>query len=248
MAIEKSEKPIQGKANWGARKGAAKGIFYYFRLLLLALVLALFIKQSLVEAYRIPSESMEDTLLVGDFLLANKAIYGARIPFTNYRLPSWSEPAIGDVIVFRYPEDQSKSFIKRIVARGGDTVEIVNKVVMVNGRKLSEDRYAKHFDSIIIPKGSGQQRDNYGPERIPSGQFFVLGDNRDNSSDSRYWGCVPRDLIMGKAFLIHWSWENQEGGPRIELSNPLSFLTYIAYHVRHLPSQIRWSRLFSVIG
>jgi signal peptidase I len=238
------------KANWDRAFGRSTGrsVWYYLRLLVLALVLAFVIKESVVEAYRIPSESMENTLLVGDFLLANKFVYGAYVPFTGIRLPALREPRPGDVIVFRFPEDQRKSFVKRVIAVGGDTVEIINKVVMVNHRKIADDGYAVHFDAITIPKRTDQPRDNFGPLLVPESQYFVMGDNRDNSADSRYWGCVPRNLIVARAFMIHWSWMPDENAPAVNVTKPLSILNSIGYNIRHLATRVRWSRLFSSVN
>lgn len=220
----------------------------YLRLLLVAIVLALVIKVSLLEAYRIPSESMRNTLQVGDFLLANKFVYGSEVPLTGLHLPSLREPRVGDVIVFHHPDDSDKIFIKRIVAVGGQTVTIENKQVFVDGIALIEERYVVHTDPYVFPRDPMQPRDNFGPMRVPPSHYFVMGDNRDNSSDSRYWGTVSRDLIVGQAFLIHWSWQPDPNEPHPRLTNPLSFVRYFAYNVRHLPDRVRWSRLFSSIN
>jgi len=238
------------KATWGGagKRADGHGFWYYARLLLLALALAFVIKESVVEAYRIPSESMENTLLVGDFLMANKFIYGAYVPFTHWRLPALRDPRPGDVVVFRFPEDRRKSFIKRIVAIGGDTVEIIAKKVYVNHAAVAEPATAVHFDGITIPKGVGQPRDYFGPLLVPAGDYFVLGDNRDNSADSRYWGCVPGDLIIAKAFMIHWSWCPDDNAPAVALTKPLSILNNFGYNIRHLSSRVRWDRLFSAVN
>jgi signal peptidase I len=236
---------------WGnihSNRDKGRGFLYYLKILALALIAAVIIKDCVVEAYKIPSESMQNTLLVGDFLLANRFIYGARIPFTDVRLPSVREPETNDVIVFLYPENHNINYVKRIVAKGGDTVEIIDKRVYVNGFLFTDSNYAIHSDPIVIPKSVGQPRDNYGPFRVPLGQFFVMGDNRDNSADSRYWGCVPRDLILGKAFMIHWSWINDDDTPVVSITNPLSILYYFGYNIRHLPDHVRWNRIFSVIS
>ncbi len=222
--------------------------FNYLRLALLAILLALFIKGMLIEAYNIPSESMENTLLVGDFLLADKLTFGPRLPFTDVRLPALRDPHVGDVVVFRFPDNPHKNFIKRVVALGGDEVQLLDKVVYVNGKPLDESGYAIHTDSIIIPNGTPQPRDNFGPVTIPAGSFFVLGDNRDNSSDSRFWGTVPREMIFGKALLVHWSWEPDDQAPSITWWNPISVLGAVAYHLYHLPARVRWSRLFHTIS
>jgi signal peptidase I len=248
MAIGSNQ--TEYKATWGRAGNSAggHGLWYYARLLLLALLLAFVIKESVVEAYRIPSESMENTLLVGDFLMANKFIYGACVPFTNWRLPALRDPKPGDVVVFRFPEDRRKNFIKRIIAGGGDTVEIVAKKVYVNHIEVADPASVVHFDQTTIPRSAGQPRDNFGPLLVPQGDYFVLGDNRDNSADSRYWGCVPRDLISAKAFLIHWSWSPDENAPAITLTKPLSILNNFGYNLRHLSSRVRWSRLFSTVS
>jgi signal peptidase I len=224
-----------------------KSVLYYLRLLLISIALALFIKVSFLEAYRIPSESMRNTLQVGDFLLADKLVYGPQVPFLNFHLPSLHEPRAGDVVVFQHPDDHSKDFVKRIIATGGQTVEIVNKKVFVDGKELDESSYAVFTDPLVLPRSELQPRDNFGPIRVPEDSYFMLGDNRDNSSDSRYWGCVPRDLILGRAFLIHWSWQPDANEPRPKLSKPVSLLEFFAYNVRHMPERIRWSRLFSSI-
>lgn len=243
------DKKMAYAADWGhtSKRVGAHSLWYYVRLLLLALVLAFVIKESVVEAYRIPSESMENTLLVGDFLMANKFIYGAGIPFTSWRLPAWREPARGDVVVFRFPEDRRKSFIKRIVAVGGDTVEIVAKRLFVNHVAEVEPPFAVHLDQITIPGSNSQPRDNFGPLLVPPGHYFVLGDNRDNSADSRYWGCVPRNLIIGQASFIHWSWVPDQDAPAVSLTNPLSLLRNFGYNIRHLSNRVRWNRLFRAV-
>ncbi len=244
-STRKERKAVWG---WGQSHVDKHGFWYYVRLLIVALILAFAVKESVVEAYRIPSESMENTLLVGDFLMANKFIYGAQVPLTHWRLPALREPKAGDVVVFRFPEDRRKSFVKRIVAVGGDTVEIISKKVFVNHAEVPEPPAAFHFDAITIPRETGQPRDNYGPLPVPEGSYFVLGDNRDNSADSRYWGCVPRNLIIGKAFLIHWSWCPDGGAPEVSLTKPLSILNNLGYNIRHLSSRVRWNRLFTTVS
>ncbi len=222
-------------------------LFYYARLILVALVLAFLVKAFVVEAYNIPSESMRNTLLVGDFLLAEKLTFGPRIPFTNLRLPAISDPQVGDVIVFRSPEDDDKSYIKRVIAVGGDEVQIIDKTVFINGVPVDDSQYAIHSDTTLLPRTSAYPRDNFGPLRVPEGEYFVLGDNRDNSSDSRFWGCVPRELVTGKALMIHWSWRHDSDAPRASLGNPLSLFKTAAYHVRSFPDHVRWGRVFKTI-
>ncbi|HYM82250.1 MAG TPA: signal peptidase I [Candidatus Limnocylindria bacterium] len=177
-----------------------------------ALLLTLFLRAFVIQAFRIPSESMMDTLLKGDFLFVNKFEYGPKIPFTHVRLPGLRDPQRGDVIVFQFPQDPSKDFIKRCVATGGQTIEIDEKQVSVDGRRLKEP-YAIHTDPSTRPAGF-DYRDNYGPFTVPSDEMFMMGDNRDNSNDSRYWGTLDMDLVKGRAMFIYWSWDGERNWPR----------------------------------
>jgi signal peptidase I len=172
-----------------------KSIFReYTEIIVLAVVLALFVRTFFIQAFKIPSESMEDTLLVGDFLFANKFLYGAKIPFVNWRLPSVREPRQGDIIIFKYPGDHKLDYIKRCVAVEGQEVELRGEKLYVDGVLQNED-YAKYYH------GS-----NFGPYKVPKDHIFMMGDNRDNSADSRVWGPLDKDLIAGKAMFIYFSW------------------------------------------
>jgi signal peptidase I len=184
----------------------------YLEAALWALVLTAVLRAFVIQAFRIPSESMRDTLLVGDFLFVNKFEYGPKVPFTHVRLPGLHPPRRGDVIVFQFPQDPSKDFIKRCIATGGETVEVKEKQVYVNGRKLDEP-YARHTDPNIRPAGF-DFRDNFGPFTVPKGEMFMMGDNRDNSNDSRYWGTLPMDLVKGRAMFLYWSWDGDRSWPR----------------------------------
>jgi len=176
----------------------------YVEAALWALVLTLFLRSFVIQAFRIPSESMLDTLLVGDFLFVNKFEYGPKIPFTHIRLPGIRQPRRGDVIVFQYPVDPSKDFIKRMIGAGGQTLEVHDKKVIVNGDTLVEP-YTIHIDSTVRPAGY-DYRDNFGPKTVPPGELFMMGDNRDNSNDSRAdVGYVPAENLVGKAELIFFS-------------------------------------------
>jgi signal peptidase I len=181
--------------------------------IVIALVLALFIRTFVVQAFKIPSGSMEPTLLVGDHLLVNKFLYGTKIPFTDIRVFPIREPEREDVIVFIYPVDPSKDFIKRVIGLPGDKVEIIDKKVNVNG-KVIEDRHAHFAEDMILPKGS-EPRDNFGPVTVPPDSYFVMGDNRDRSYDSRFWGFVKKSEIKGKAFIMYWSWDRERFLPRL---------------------------------
>lgn len=170
----------------------------------IAIVLALIIRTFVVQAFKIPSGSMEPTLLVGDHILVNKFIYGVRIPFTDIKFFDFVDPKRGDVIVFVYPRDESKDFIKRVVGVEGDKILINDKRLYIND-ELHNDSHGVYTDHTIIP-GHVQPRDNYGPVVVPDHSLFVMGDNRDRSADSRFWGFVNLNKVKGKAFIIYWSW------------------------------------------
>ena len=180
--------------------------------ILIALILAGIIRTFIIQPFKIPSGSMEDTLLVGDHLMALKFLYGIKIPFNSGRFLKIRDPKPGDIIVFKYPEDPSKDFIKRCIAIEGQTVELRNKQIYIDGKlqKLPKDvKFSKHQ---IMPF-QYSPRDNYPPTKIPEGNFFAMGDNRDNSNDSRYWGFVPYENIKGKAFILYWSWDKNASFP-----------------------------------
>ena len=158
-----------------------------------------------MQAFVIPSGSMENTLLIGDHILVNKFIYGFEVPFTNLRILKLRDPKRGDVIVFEFPPDPSKDFIKRVIGVPGDEIMISNKLVYVNGIPYRNPHEVHNDPNVILALQS--PRDNFGPIRVPTDDFFVMGDNRDNSYDSRFWGFVPYKNILGEAFIIYWSWK-----------------------------------------
>jgi len=184
----------------------------YAEAIVVALVLALLIRTFVVQAFKIPSGSMEPTLEIGDHILVNKFIYGIKIPFTHLSFGAWTQPKRGDVIVFIYPLEPEKDFIKRVIGVPGDTVRIVNKKLYINGAE-AQDPHAVYKEDTLLP-GDAQKRDNFGPITVPPGKIFVLGDNRDRSLDSRFWGFVPLEDVKGKAFIIYWSWDRQETNVR----------------------------------
>lgn len=205
----------------------------FFEGLFVALIAALIIRQFIVQAYRIPTSSMEDTLLIGDFLLVNKFNYGMRtpdwlgIPYTDIgfeipwvRIPGFKTPQQNDVVVFRYPLDQSLDYIKRCIATGEQTVNIIDKKVYVDNVLFPSPPDMKFMDrNTIIKRDEGRyifptyennkygSRDNFGPLKVPENDFFMMGDNRDRSSDSRVWGFVNYSHIVGEALIIYFSWE-----------------------------------------
>ncbi|MCB2205262.1 signal peptidase I [bacterium] len=292
--------------NGDAQSASTGGLFReYWRVVLYALFIAIFLKVFFIEAFGIPTPSMNNTLLVGDFLFVNKFCYGVRtpraVPLTGIRLPhakflpGYTSPSRGDVVVFEYPGDRETveqpnvlNYVKRLIAVAGDTVEIAGKRVFVNGRRQADPENAVFssrvlgrgdFDVDIYPKGSGYNRDWWGPMVVPyegmeieltlenidswrlfiereghnvrftatgevqvdgsesnlytveNDYYFMLGDHRDNSEDSRYWGFVPEQNIIGKAMLIYWSWDS-----RIGLTSPIDLF-----------SSIRWGRFFSIV-
>jgi len=196
-----------------AREGQKSAAREYAEALLAALLLALFIRSFIVQAFKIPSGSMLPTLKVGDHILVSKFVYGFRLPYPFGRtLVAWSQPAGGDIVVFVFPRDRSKDFIKRVVAVAGDTVEIRHKRLYVNGDPASDG----HAFFAEGPREMPGPRDNFGPLTMPPGGIFVMGDNRDRSHDSRYWGFVDVDDVKGKAFMIYWSWDGVDRWVRWE--------------------------------
>lgn len=178
----------------------------YAEALLWAIVVGLTIRYCVIQAYRIPSGSMEDTLLIGDQLFVNKFIYGIRIPFTETRVLKLRDPKRGDVMVFRFPEDRSKDFIKRVVGVPGDEIRVTNKQVYVNGA-LYRNPHEVHKEASMMPR-EANPRDNCGPIRVPADSYFMMGDNRDRSYDSRFWGFAKTSDIRGKAIIKFWSWDS----------------------------------------
>ena len=180
--------------------------------ILVAIVLALFIRTFVIQAFKIPSGSMKETLLIGDHILVNKFIYGVKVPFLQTTIVPITNPKHGDIVVFKFPEDPSKDFIKRVIAVAGDVVEVRDKQVYVNRKLLNHD-FGIHTDSYIFPS-SVQPRDNFGPVVVPEKSIFVMGDNRDQSYDSRFWGFVDLKALKGKALMIYWSWDKENFGVR----------------------------------
>ena len=172
--------------------------------IVIAIVLALIIRSFIVQAFKIPSGSMKPTLQIGDHILVNKFIYGVKFPFSNTSIIPGTRPDRQDIVVFKYPRDPSKDYIKRVIAIEGDVVEVMNKKVFINNKPI-EDPHASFTDPTYIPG----PRDNYGPVRVPENSIFVMGDNRDHSFDSRFWGFVDISALRGKAFIVYFSWDKQ---------------------------------------
>lgn len=192
--------------------------------ILFAILLALFIRTFIIQAFKIPSGSMLPTLQIGDHLLVSKFIYGIKMPFTGATLIPIGDPQPNDIVVFEFPKNPDLDYIKRVIAVAGDIVEIRDKKIFVNGKPF-DDKHGVFKDPLIHP-ASVDPRDNFGPVTVPAGKIFTMGDNRDNSFDGRFWGFVDLKAIRGKAWIIYWSWDVQA---------PL-------FSLERLRS-IRWSRL-----
>ncbi len=191
----------------------------WIKTILVAGTVVILFRGMVAQAYQIPSGSMENTLLVGDYIYINKMLYGSEIDlgfqghrFFYHRFPAFREPRPGDIIVFRYPGDQRKDFIKRCVAVAGQTIEIRSKTLYVDGKKRDEP-FTVHGDPRVF-SAEQSPRDNFGPFVVPQGAVFMMGDNRDNSLDSRFWGPLPMSLIRGKAIFRYFSWDGERHFPR----------------------------------
>jgi len=178
--------------------------------IIIAVILAMFIRTFVVQAFKIPSGSMQETLQIGDHILVNKFIFGVKIPFLRTTLINLKKPNRFDIVVFKFPEDPSKDFIKRVIGLEGDIVEIRNKKVYINNEPI-KDIYGQFTDPF--PTGD-KPKDNFGPVKVPPHSIFVMGDNRDHSYDSRWWGFVDLKALEGKAMIIYWSWDGDNFGVR----------------------------------
>jgi signal peptidase I len=208
----------------GNRRGKAREYAEAFGV---ALLIALVVRTLLLQAFKIPSSSMENTLLVGDHIFVNKFLYGYHVPYTKGRILRFSTPKRGDIIVFVFPEDPGKDFIKRVIGLPGDTVEVRRKTVLVNGEPLDEPytRFADGWNAESLLR----TRDTMPPVRVPEGKLFVMGDNRDRSYDSRFWGFVDMDAVIGKALFIYFSIDWNRGVGWTE--------------VWRYPELVRWDRI-----
>jgi signal peptidase I len=221
----------------------------YFESIVIAVILALFIRTFVVQAFKIPTGSMEENLLIGDHLLVNKFVFGPTASRAERALLPVGTIARGNVIVFKYPEEPDRDFIKRVIGLPGETVEVKEKKVYINGQALNEPYV--HF--LQPPSGASEfhevtsfdVRERYGPVTVPPNHFFVMGDNRDNSQDSRYWGFLPRENVKGKALIIYWSYEAerqdyQDEGAGATVKGLVSVFA-------HFFTRTRWDRMFHQI-
>ena len=242
MTPAQARKKDQDRTN----RGPAKSLWReYGEALVIALILALVIRAFFVQAFSIPSGSMQPTLLIGDYLLVNKLSFGIRNPLTNKVWISIGKPQRGDVVVFIFPQDPSKDYIKRVVGLPGDKVEVRDKKVLINGKAV-QSAGAVYTDDTVIPLGQSP-RDNLAPMTVPVNAYFVMGDNRDHSYDSRFWGFVPDDALRGKAVIIYFSWEGPKGAsffPSL-LGGLKGLILHFSWDTESF--RLRWDRLGTLI-
>ncbi len=208
----------------------------YFESIVITAIIALYATTFVIQAFKIPTGSMEQNLLIGDHLLVNKFVYGIHNSRLGKLLP-YREMRRGDVVVFKFPRDPAVDYVKRVIGLPGETIEIIGRTVYVNGQPLKED-YANYSDPA-------SERQHYGPYYVPEGYYFVLGDNRDNSLDSRAWGFVPRDYVIGRAFIIYWSWEaNRADYQKTGLAERAEQIVDL---VINFFTKTRWTRTFKIV-
>ncbi len=220
----------------------------YFEAMVTAVILALFIRTFVVQAFKIPTGSMENNLLIGDHLLVNKFAVGPTVSGLERALLPVSAIKRGDVLVFKYPIEPDRDFIKRVIGLPGDTLEVRDKKVYINGTPLDEP-YAHYLDaagpSELREVTSSDVRDHFGPVTVPPDQYFMMGDNRDNSADSRYWGFLRRDYIKGKALVIYWSYESDRED--YQQDGAAAVVKDLASVFAHFFTRTRWDRMFHQI-
>jgi len=210
----------------------------YFESIVIAVILALFIRTFVVQAFKIPTGSMENNLLIGDHLLVNKFIFGPAPSSVERLLLPVAPVKRGDIVVFKYPEEPERDFIKRVIGLPGETLEVRSRNVFINGQKLDEP-YAVHLDLQEIDR-----RDNFGPVSIPPDDFFMMGDNRDNSNDSRFWGFAPRANLIGTPLFVYWSYEDQPYSQELSLTQ---WVEHSASVAAHFFTKTRWLRTGTVL-
>jgi signal peptidase I len=252
------------------KKNLSQILYENLKVIAVAFVLAFLIKSTIVGAYMIPTPSMESTLMAGDYILGNRFIYGSEIPFTGIRLPAISQPKHGDMIIFTPPHDPKENYVKRCVGLPGDTIQLINKRLYVNGEMVEDAEHSQHISKQIIPinyplsdpyikafeqfgvSNDGHRpftpfRDNSYEIVVPENKYFMMGDNRDNSLDSRMWGFADRDQIKGKVMIVLWSWNvDDKNAPEVNWKKPLTVASNLAYNTLHFPERFRWNRILHI--
>ena len=219
----------------------------YFESIVVAVILALFIRTFVVQAFKIPTGSMEQNLLIGDHLLVNKFVFSPTATGAERSMLPVTSINRGDVIVFKYPEDPERDFIKRVIGLPGDVVEVRHKRVYIDGRPLDEPYvyYLRPPSAAASPFGVADLREQYGPVTVPPSEYFVMGDNRDNSQDSRYWGFLPRDLVKGRALIIYWSYAS--GADELYATGSGSVIRRLWSGITDFFTHSRWERFLHPI-
>lgn len=221
----------------------------YLEALLIAVIFATFARTWVVQAFKIPSGSMEKNLLIGDHILVNKFIYGPTLsPWEETLLPI-RKVKHGDVVVFKFPQDPTRDFIKRCMGLPGDTVKMIDKDLFINGEKMHDESFTWYADSEDDPGNvffrARRVRDNFGPKTVPLGTYFCMGDNRDNSNDSRYWGTVPESYLKGRAFVVYWSFDGEE--EPVDWPGYGGKMRQIGHVALNFFTQTRWDRTFRIV-
>jgi len=222
----------------------------YLEVLLITLVFAIFARTYAVQAFKIPTGSMEENLLIGDHILVNKFVYGRSMSPLEAALLPTHPVRRGDVVVFKFPEDPTRDFIKRCIGLPGDAIEIVDKMIFVNGQRVDDQGYAFRTDPRTYPRSvflheTYRNRDNYGPTTVPEGHYFFMGDNRDNSNDSRFWGPVPAEYIRGRALLVYWSFA--DGGESVDWPGYRGRAKQLTDVFLRFFTNTRWKRSFNIV-
>jgi len=222
----------------------------YLEVLLITLVFAIFTRTYAVQAFKIPTGSMEENLVVGDHILVNKFVYGGSVSSLEAALLPTHPVRRGDVVVFKFPEDPKRDFIKRCIGLPGDEIKVVDKTLFVNGKEVEDQSYTYRTDPRTYPRSifldeSYRDRDNFGPATVPAGHYFFMGDNRDNSNDSRFWGAVPSEFIKGRAFLIYWSFE--DGRETVDWPGFQGRAKQLATVFLRFFTNTRWERSFNIV-
>ena len=221
----------------------------YLEAFIIAAIFLIFTQNWVIQTFYIPSGSMEDTLLIGDHLFVNRFIYGSTAFEIGRKTLPFRSVERGDIVVFRSPENPKLDLVKRCVAVGGDTVRIIDGQLFINGQAANDSSYAVHKnpdnDLGVYGDPRVQLRDNYGPYVVPAGHYFCMGDNRDNSNDSRYWGPVPESYLKGRAFMVYWSFESDE----VYLDTPDygDRMRQIGRVALNFFTRTRWDRTFRIV-
>ena len=232
-----------------ARQFKKSTVREYFESIVIAVILALFVRTFVLQAFKIPTGSMENNLLIGDHLLVNKFIDAPTATGLERTLLPIGQIRRGDVLVFKYPVEPDRDFIKRVIGLPGETLELKQKKIYINGKPLDEPYVhfleEPHRNAELSEVTSSDVRENYGPVKVPPNQYFMMGDNRDNSADSRYWGFMPRDYVKGKALLIYWAYESERQDYEDESAS--ATVKGLASVFMHFFTKTRWDRLGRMI-